>query len=71
MTERTCGYTLVVWIFGERREISCNPEDFCLRELIWSGKGMRGAGSLVLNVPPATITQGKTEGSCKFSPLKE
>lgn len=65
MKEKGCDYKIIAFINDKREVISCNPEKGCLRDLVWSGIGLKGTVSQILNISNSNVFEAMVEGDCK------
>ncbi|HHT9138793.1 MAG TPA: hypothetical protein ACFYEK_16305 [Candidatus Wunengus sp. YC60] len=66
MTERECTFKIVAFVNGERKEIKCDPEKGCLKDLVWSGIGVRAAAIKMLDIQGADDIKAMVVGDCKI-----
>lgn len=64
-SENPCGYKILAWVDGKKQEIACDPSKGCLRDLVWSKIGVRGAAAQVLQIPKSSITKAGVDGVCQ------
>ncbi|KKQ91675.1 MAG: hypothetical protein UT58_C0013G0005 [Microgenomates group bacterium GW2011_GWC1_39_7b] len=64
MKERGCGYKIVAYDTGVRKEIPCDPTKGCLRELVWSGIGVRRVAAKMLDKESPSEIEAGVEGIC-------
>lgn len=68
-SERVCGYKLIVRVEGQRKEIVCCPEAYCIRDLIWGTEtkkalGAMGAAAQLLEISTKSIQSAGVDGDC-------
>lgn len=64
MPERKCGYKIVAYVDGIKLEKSCDPAKRCLKNLVWSGIGVKRAASQVLDICESLVGDAYVEGDC-------
>ncbi|KKT32215.1 MAG: hypothetical protein UW20_C0021G0005 [Candidatus Woesebacteria bacterium GW2011_GWB1_44_11] len=65
MAERICTYKIHAWVDGKKESFACNPEEgVCLKELVWSGIGVKAAAEKALDLPEKSVTDAYVNGSC-------
>ena len=65
MAERICTYKINSWINGKKQTVACSREGgICLRELVWSGIGVKAAAEKAMDLPEKSVTEAGVEGSC-------
>lgn len=65
MKERECNYKIIAFVNGKRKEINCDPEKGCLKELVWSGISLKAAASQMLNISNGSVIEAMVDGDCK------
>jgi len=64
MKERKCEFEIVAFVDGERREVHCNPDNGCLRKIVWSGIGMEMAAAQLLGRVNSEGVETYVSGDC-------
>lgn len=67
--ERECTYKIVTQIAGKKQELLCDPKNGCLKNLVWSGKGIKQVIKDQLSLTGSPSIEAYVEGNC--SELKQ
>jgi hypothetical protein len=73
LEEGKCEYQIIALVNGERKEINCNSETRCLKDLVWCGIGVTRAAALLLGRSVKGVyacVKGNCVGETSSDPLQ-